>query len=115
MSSAVVVPDRLAGIVEVKRREVEALLPRARELKEMARSAPPARPFAAALRRAGEVRLLAEIKNRSPSAGTIRAGADPVEVALAYEKGGAAALSVLTDVEFFGGSLDALRRVRAAV
>ncbi len=76
---------------------------------------PPTRSFAAALRGEDEVRLLAEIKRRSPSAGDIRAGADPVEVALAYRAGGAAAISVLTDGPFFGGSLDDLARVRAAV
>jgi indole-3-glycerol phosphate synthase len=61
------------------------------------------------------VTLLAEIKRRSPSAGEIRPDVDPVEVARAYRAGGAAALSVLTDEEFFGGRLDDLRQVRAAV
>ena len=69
----------------------------------------------AALRAPGEVRLLAEVKRRSPSAGPIRPGADPVEVALAYRDGGAAALSVLTDEQYFGGSLEVLRAVRGAV
>ncbi len=107
--------DRLAAIVEVKREEVAALENDRAALREAATAAPPTRGFAAALRVPAEVRLLAEIKNRSPSAGAIREGADPVEVARAYEAGGAAALSVLTDERFFGGSLEALRRVRAAV
>ena len=109
------VADRLAAIVEVKRDEVAALDGHRERLREAASAAPPTRGFAAALRAPAEVRLLAEIKNRSPSAGAIREGADPVDVARSYEVGGAAALSVLTDERFFGGSLDALRRVRAAV
>jgi indole-3-glycerol phosphate synthase len=107
--------DRLAEIVAVKREEVSALGSRLDELRAAAAEAPPARGFAAALARRGEVRLLAEVKRRSPSAGAIRPDADPVEIALAYEAGGAAALSVLTDEAFFGGSLQALRAVRAEV
>jgi indole-3-glycerol phosphate synthase len=105
----------LDHIVDVKRDEVRALAGRASELSARAKDAPPPRGFAAALRRPGEVRLLAEVKRRSPSAGEIRPGADPVEVARAYESGGAAALSVLTDRQFFGGELDFLVRVREAV
>lgn len=105
----------LDRIVEVKRAEVRDTAPKSAELKARAEDAPPPRGFAAALSRPGEVRLLAEVKRRSPSAGDIRPGADPVEVARAYHDGGAAALSVLTDRDFFGGSLDALVRVREAV
>jgi indole-3-glycerol phosphate synthase len=72
------------------------------------------RPFAEALARPG-TSLIAEHKRRSPSAGEIRAGAGVTEVVQAYERGGAAAISVLTEEAHFGGSLDDLREARAAV
>jgi indole-3-glycerol phosphate synthase len=59
--------------------------------------------------------LIAEVKRRSPSAGEIAATLDPVEHAKSYAKAGAAGISVLTDGPFFGGSLDDLRSVAAAV
>ncbi len=105
----------LDRIVATKHEELRALAGTGPELRARAADAPAPRGFAAALRRPGEVRLLAEVKRRSPSAGDIRPGADPVEVARAYREGGAAALSVLTDREYFGGDLAALRRVTAAV
>ena len=105
----------LQRIVDVKHAEVRALRARASELRGRASDASPPRGFAAALRHPSEVRLLAEVKRRSPSAGEIRPGADPVDVARAYGEGGAAALSVLTDRDFFGGELDFLVRVREAV
>ena len=105
----------LDRIVATKHEELRALAGIASELRSRAADAAPARGFEAALRRPGEVCLLAEVKRRSPSAGEIRPGADPVEVARAYHEGGAAALSVLTDREYFGGDLEALRSVRAAV
>jgi indole-3-glycerol phosphate synthase len=72
------------------------------------------RPFAETLSRFG-ISVIAEHKRRSPSAGVLRAGADVREVVEAYERGGAAALSVLTEPDHFGGSLDDLREARAAV
>jgi indole-3-glycerol phosphate synthase len=107
--------DVLAEIVATKKEEVEALRPRLEEHRARARDAEPARGFAAALLRPGEVRLLAEVKRRSPSAGPIRPGADPAEIARWYRDGGAAALSVLTDEHYFGGDLSSLRVARAAV
>jgi indole-3-glycerol phosphate synthase len=71
------------------------------------------RPFSEALVRPG-LSLIAEFKRRSPSAGEIRAGAGVEEVVAAYERGGAAALSVVTEEGSFGGSLDDLRAARAA-
>ena len=71
------------------------------------------RPFNEALTRPG-LSLIAEFKRRSPSAGEIRKGASVEEIVGAYEEGGAAALSVLTEEPHFGGSLDDLRAARAA-
>jgi indole-3-glycerol phosphate synthase len=73
----------------------------------------PPRPFAATLARSG-LSVIAEHKRRSPSAGTIRADLEIEAVVGAYERGGAAALSVLTEQVGFGGDLHDLRRARAA-
>ena len=83
-----------------------------------AQAAPEVRPFVPALR-AGVatdgVALIAEVKRASPSAGVIATDADPVQQAVAYDAAGAAVISVLTEPLHFGGSLDDLRGVRAAV
>ncbi|MGH2946649.1 MAG: indole-3-glycerol phosphate synthase TrpC [Solirubrobacteraceae bacterium] len=73
---------------------------------------PEGRPFSEALLRPG-ISVIAEHKRRSPSAGVIREGATVREIALAYERGGAAALSILTEPFHFQGSLDDLRDARA--
>ena len=76
-------------------------------------SRPEQRPFNEALTRPG-LSLIAEFKRRSPSAGEIRAGATVSEITRAYEQGGAAAISVLTDEAHFGGSYEDLRAARQA-
>ena len=73
---------------------------------------PEGRPFSEALLRPG-ISLIAEHKRRSPSAGRIREGATVEEIVRAYERGGATALSILTEPFHFGGSLDDLRAARS--
>ena len=65
--------------------------------------------------RADRINIVAEFKRRSPSKGPIRADADLIEVVQSYQAGGAVAISVLTEEDYFAGSLDDLRRVKAAV
>jgi indole-3-glycerol phosphate synthase len=104
--------DELVGATReaIHRRKRERPLA---ELEREAGSQPEGRPFAEALSHPG-TSLIAEHKRRSPSAGTIREGASCAEVVSAYERGGAAALSVLTEEAHFGGSLADLREARAA-
>ena len=113
------IPDILARILERKREEIAAGA-RAAPLAEMRRraaDAPPPRGFRAAIEaEIGEGRpaVIAELKRASPSRGVIRRDFDPSRIAAGYERGGAAALSVLTDRDFFQGAPDHLRAARAA-
>ena len=86
-------------------------------LEKAARSATPARDFTGALRGrldAGRPAVIAEIKKASPSRGVLRDKYDPAAIAASYEQHGAACLSVLTDTEFFQGSLEHMQQARAA-
>jgi len=105
----------LERIVEDTRGEVHrrrASMPLAR-LEAVIADRPEGRPFEEALLRPG-ISVIAEHKRRSPSAGTIRKGATVDDIVAAYERGGATAVSVLTEPFHFGGSLDDLRAARAA-
>ncbi|MGI5215157.1 indole-3-glycerol phosphate synthase TrpC [Plantactinospora sp. CA-290183] len=102
----------LAGVREdVERRQQEVSL---EQIKELAAAAPPARDAYAALRRPG-VGVIAEVKRSSPSKGQLAEIADPADLAGDYAAGGARCISVLTEGRWFGGSLDDLAAVRAAV
>lgn len=110
-------PTILDRIVATKREEIAAARRRVpeRSLVKSLDSAPPVRSFFAPLAAGRQIKLIAEIKKASPSKGVIRADFDPVAIAGIYAAHGASCLSVLTDEQYFQGSLDYLRRVRAAV
>ena len=104
----------LGRLVEAAYERSRALKSRLGELERAAREAPAAPPFAAALR-GNDVRLIAELKRRSPSKGEINAALRATDQAAAYEAGGAAALSILTEPAEFGGSNEDLAVVRQTV
>ena len=106
----------LDRIISRKRKEVaeaKAVLPLSNLKKQLENCGQP-RDFFAAVSRPIGIRLIAEFKRRSPSAGEICPGAEPAEIARGYEKAGAAAVSVLTDGEDFGGCLEDLVAARKA-
>lgn len=84
------------------------------QLIERAVTCPPTRGFRAALTGRDRLAVISEIKRRSPSKGDLSLGLDPALLAEHYEAGGASCLSVLTDHEFFGGSVDDLQSAREA-
>lgn len=110
-------PTVLDKIVATKRMEIErarAVVPES-ELRAQLADAPPVRNFFTPLAAGGPIKLIAEVKKASPSAGVIRADFNPVAIAEIYEAHGASCVSVLTDESYFQGSLDYLRQIRAAI
>jgi indole-3-glycerol phosphate synthase len=111
--------DRLIKIIANKHRRLESTkallgLDHVRREAHSRRRNAPQRALCRALRN-DRINIIAEFKRRSPSKGDICANADPRVVAKSYEKGGAAAISVLTEEDFFAGSLDDLRVVKETV
>jgi len=103
-----IVSDKRQEVAEAKRR-----VPLTALKERLDRRSPPF-DFAAALRN-GELRLIAEVKKASPSRGLLAPHFDPVKLAKAYAAGGAAAISVLTEVNHFQGSLEYLAAIRKEV
>jgi len=111
--------DILNKILATKAIEVAAAKAKLSEVQvqALAKQQAPARDFIATIRAkiaAGNAAVIAEIKKASPSKGVIRADFKPAEIAKSYEAGGAACLSVLTDIEYFQGSAEFLKQARAA-
>jgi len=109
--------DILSEIISAKSRRVGAakeVTPLAQLRDQAIDARRTARPhaLASALNESSRLNIIAEFKRRSPSKGVIRADAEPASIARAYERGGAAAISVLTEQDYFDGSLDDLRAVR---
>jgi len=104
----------LDPIVASTRTRIDSISARAADLRSRALDMAPARPFEGALSADG-ISVISEIKRRSPSRGVLNADLDPAAMAVEYERGGAAAISVLTEPDHFSGSDDDLKAVRAAV
>jgi indole-3-glycerol phosphate synthase len=107
------VPTYLDRIVDAHRRAAGEERRSLGQLVDSARAQPPTRGFRRALEGRPELAVIAEIKRRSPSKGDLNIALDPADVAMTYEDGGAACLSVLTDREFFGGSPSDLKAARS--
>ena len=104
-----IVARKKERLIELKSKSIQA------ELEKAATLASRPRNFTAALERGGKPAVIAEIKKASPSAGVIRANLEVAEIAARYERAGAAAISVITEEDFFQGKLRYLTEVKTAV
>ena len=104
-----IVARKKERLIELKSKSIQA------ELEKAATVASKPRDFTAALERGGKPAVIAEIKKASPSAGEIRANLEVAEIATGYERAGAAAISVITEEDFFQGKLRYLTEVKTAV
>src|SRR5271154_2112348 len=107
--------NKLEEINQSKAAEIKRLEPLAADLRKQALLRDDFRPFRAALQRGSEVAVIAEVKKASPSAGVIAAEFNPLSQAREYARGGAHALSVLTDEKYFQGHLSYLKQIREQV
>lgn len=109
--------DILAKIVKTKWEEIkqQRQVCNLQDLESQLSNAPPVRDFIGALSGGAPIRLIAEVKKASPSAGIIREDFHPVEIAKTYQQAGASCLSVLTDRQYFQGHLDFLKAIRKEV
>jgi indole-3-glycerol phosphate synthase len=107
--------DKLAEINASKETEVKRLEPHAAELRRQALLRNDFRPFREGLRLGSDIAVIAEVKKASPSAGIIAADFNPLSQAREYARGGAHALSVLTDEKYFHGHLAYLHQIREQV
>ena len=104
-----IVSRKKERLAELKKRSVQ------KELEQAVVAAPKTRDFFAALKHGEKPAVIAEIKKASPSAGQLRPGLEVSKVAISYEKAGAAAISVITEEDFFQGRLEYLEEARGAV
>jgi indole-3-glycerol phosphate synthase len=106
----------LEKIIEIKKEEIQRRKTQSlqKEMEETISKLPPARDFVEAISRNGPMAIIAEVKRASPSVGVIKEEVDPRQVASQYERGGASAISVLTEPNFFKGDLIHLQQVKDA-
>src|SRR3984885_5201012 len=107
--------NKLDEINASKQAEIERLRPHAAELRKQALLRNDFRPFRPALHRGSDIAVIAEVKKASPSAGIIAADFNPLSQAREYARGGAHALSILTDEKYFHGHLSYLKQIREQV
>ncbi len=104
-----IVARKKERLMELKQKSVQ------KELEQAAVLAPEPRDFLGALKQSGKPAVIAEIKKASPSAGQIRSDLEVAKIAASYERGGAAAISVITEEDFFQGRMEYLEEAKAAI